>query len=96
MFNGHKTIEDMSAPTGFEQYLLIESDNGYNVEAYGFDDDVIMDIDAMLSAVFPDCTVEATQPCGGSNYAAIITDSRLPESVVVWTSADFYLSEVTQ
>jgi len=91
MFTGHLEIIDKSAPMPFNQYLLIESDNGYRCEAYGFDDDTVMDIDAMLEHVYADFTVTTDRPMCGPNYAAIITDNRTPDSVVVWTHCDFFL-----
>ena len=91
MFTGHQYITDMSETLPFDQYLLIESDYGHSIEAYGFDDNEPMDLDAMLSEVYSDFNVSTYPQNGGTNYAAIITDNRSPDSGVVWTSCDFYL-----
>jgi hypothetical protein len=89
MFTGHTEITDYdTAP--FETYLLIESDNGHNREAYGIDDDTPLDLGQLLRAAFPDVNVSICPQNGGENYAAIITDGRPPNSAVVWTSCDFY------
>ena len=94
MFTGHKYIENRSESTGFKQYLIICCDNTdpeYCCEVYGIDDDAPLDIDAMLAEVYPDASITTTPAIGGSQYAAIITDSRAPDSVIVWDSCDFYL-----
>ena len=93
MFTGHKYITDKSESTGFEQYLLIDSDNGFNVEVYGIDADTPMDLETLLNEVYREhgFTVSIERAMGGANYASIITDSQTPDSVVVWTSCDFYL-----
>ncbi len=94
MFTGHKEITNFSEPTGFEQYLLVSFETDGRHDAYGFDANTPMDLEAMLQAVFEQdgLTVETERQSGGSNYAAIITDGRTPDSVVVWESCDFYLS----
>ena len=93
MFIGHVEITDKSASTGFEQYLLIETDYGDRCEAYGIDEDTIMDLEALLNEVYSSegFSVSMCRSACGSNYAAIITDGRTPDSVVVWESTDFYL-----
>jgi len=91
LFTGHQYITDRSAALPFEQYLLIESDNGHRIEAYGIDDDAPLDSKALLSEVYQDFTVSTYPQNGGANYAAIITDNSPPDSVVVWTSCNFYL-----
>ena len=91
MFTGHKYITDKSQETGFQQYLLIDTD--YQVEAYGFDDNTQMDLESMLNEIYGmehDVALQRPSLCG-PNYAAIITDGRTPDSVIVWESADFYL-----
>jgi len=91
MFTGHKNITDTSKPTGFEQYLLVETGYGECREAFGLDDDTPLDLDALLSEIYVEHNVTTQRSMCGPDYAAIITDSRAPDSVVVWTSCDFYL-----
>jgi len=91
MFTDHIEITDKSTSTGFDQYLLIDSDNGFNCEAYAFDDQTPMDIETMLQEVYSEHEVSLSPAMGGPNYAAIITDGRTPDSVVVWQHTDFYL-----
>ena len=90
MFKSHTEITDTSVAP-FECYLYIESDHGYTREAYEIDENADLDIDAMLSEVYPDHEVATYPQNGGSNYASIITDSRAPDDCVVWNSVDFYL-----
>ena len=89
-FTGHKEISDKSEPTGFEQYLLVETDYGERCEAYGLSDDTPLDIDGLLPRVFTDCDISLDRAMCGPNSASIITDGRSPDSVVVWESRDFY------
>jgi hypothetical protein len=93
-FTGHKYITDKSRSTGFEQYLLIDTDYGDYSEIFGIDENTPLDLDAMLSQVYAEhgLSVTTERAMCGPNYAAIITDGRSPDSVVVWTCADFYLA----
>ena len=90
MFTGHVEITDKTAATPFEQYLYIEQGYGETCRAYGIGDDTPLDIDALLQAAFPEQTISTERSMCGDNYAAIITDNRAPDSVVVWQSTDFY------
>lgn len=88
-FTGHIEITDLKKETGFEQYLLLQTDYDY-YQAFGLDDDTPLDIDMLLREIYPEDKV-CTEPsmCGPHN-ARIITDGRLPNSPVVWESKDFY------
>ena len=90
MFTGHIEITDKSQSTPFEQYILLDMDNEHRCEAYGIDTDTPMDIDALLAEIFPDDTITTDRAMCGPHNATIITDSRTPDSVVVWQSRDFY------
>lgn len=73
----------------YEQYLLVT--DGGETRAYPIADDEPLDLEAQLTALYPDCELELTRAMGGPSYAAIITDGRPPNSVVVWQSGDFYV-----
>lgn len=92
MFTGHKEITDKSVETGFETYLLLETGYGDQCEAYEIDEDTPLDLEALVSEVYSECDISFQHPplCGSMpNYAAIITDGRTPDSVVVWQHANF-------
>lgn len=89
-FKGHKTdLTWESEP--FENYLLIQMDG--ELRAYDLVDHAPLNVDELLAAVFEDFAVTTERECGQSNYAAIITDNRPCNSVIVWASCNFWLEE---
>lgn len=92
LFSGHKTdLKWEDCP--FEDYLFIHRGVDGTKEAYGLKDDSPLNLGKLLQAVYPDFTVTTVPESGGSDYAAIITNGRPCNSVLVWNSCNFYLEE---
>ena len=77
MFTGHKYITDKSRETGFDTYLLIDTDYGDRSEVFGIDENTPLDIETLVREAYREYGGVSFQypPNGGPNYAAIITDN---------------------
>ena len=95
MFTGHKEIDDKELDIApFEQYLFISTDYERRFEAYEIDDNAPLDVETLVSEVYKhEGSVSFDNAMCGPNYAAIITDNRPPNSVVVWQHIDFYFED---
>ena len=91
-FTGTVEVTDQSVPTGFEQYLYLETDGGARCEAWGIDDNTPMDLEMLLTRIYG-YSIDIEPEAGGRDYAAIITNGRAPNSSVVWQSCNFYVNE---
>ena len=84
-------------PAPFEQYLLITESATGRRTAMEINDTEPLDIEQLIkrfvaTAFGGELTVANIFPNSPDDWhAAIITDRRDPDSVVVWESADFYL-----
>jgi hypothetical protein len=78
----------------FECYLLVQEQN---CPLYAFELLDTLDIEEALPKALEQLydgysiNVETWQDMGGSNWASVITDNRPTDSVVVWSSRNFYV-----
>ena len=91
----HQVVTDTSVVPfdGRADYLYIEEDNGSIKHAYAINPDAALSLPHLLAAAYPPTEYHPITVCpqnGGPNYAAIISGDSPPQSVVVWTSCDFY------